>query len=90
MQDEIAEAVAGAIRPAVGYVEQRRVLRKPPGHLSAWETYQRGLWHLSVGTSAENKQARDLFKQAIEIDPGFVSPYIGLVQTYVRDLQSHA
>ena len=89
VQDEIAEAVAGAIRPAVGDAEQRRVLRKPPGNLSAWETYQRGLWHLSVGTSAENEQARDLFKQAIEIDPGFVSPYIGLVQTYVRDVQSH-
>ena len=89
VQDEISESVATAIRPAVGDAEQRRVLRKQPNNLSAWETYQRGLWHLSVGTAAENEQARDLFKQATEIDPGFVSPYIGLVQTYVRDVQSH-
>ena len=79
VQDEIAKR-GGAIRPAVGDAERRRVLRKPPGKLSAWETYQRGLWHLSVGTPAENEQARDLSKQAIEIDPGFVSPFVGLVQ----------
>ena len=41
VQDEISELVATAIRPAVGDAEQRRVLRKQPGNLSAWETYQR-------------------------------------------------
>ena len=85
VQDEIADAVATAIRPAVGDAEQRRVLRRSADNLSAWETYQRGLWHLSKNTETENEQARLLFRQAADIDPGFVSAYVGLVQTYRND-----
>jgi adenylate cyclase len=85
VQDEIAEAVAIAIRPAVGDAERRRVLRKPVDNLSAWDTYQRGLWHLSQLTRAENEQARLLFQQAADIDPGFVAAHIGLVRTYRND-----
>ncbi len=58
---------------------------KPIDSLSAWETYQRGLWHLSQGTRTENNQARLLFRQATEIDPGFVAAYVGLVRTYRND-----
>ena len=46
IQDEITLAVTKAIRPAVADAEQWRALRKPPEKLSAWEAYQRGLWHL--------------------------------------------
>ena len=89
VQDEIADAVATAIRPAVGDAEQRRALRKSADNLSAWETYQRGLWHLSKNTQTENEQARLLFRQAADIDPGFVSAYVGLVQTYRNDAISY-
>jgi adenylate cyclase len=85
LQDEIAASVATAIRPALGDAEQRRVLRKPPNSLSAWETYQRGLWHLSKGTRLENERAQLLFQQAAEIDPGFATAYVGLTVTHLRD-----
>lgn len=85
VQDEIAAAVATTIRPALGAAEQRRVLRKAPNSLSAWETYQRGLWHMSKVTPTENEQARLLFRQAVEIDPGLASAYVGLVLSYLRD-----
>jgi adenylate cyclase len=89
VQDEIVDAVANAIRPAVGDAEQRRVLRKQPDNLSAWETYQRGLWHQSIGTPAENEQARVLFQQAAEIDPGFASAFSGLALTLLKDALSY-
>jgi adenylate cyclase len=85
VQDEIADAVATAIRPALGDAERRRVLRKPINNLSAWETYQRGLWHLSQGTQSENERARLLFQQAAEIDTGFAAAHVGLVRTYRND-----
>jgi TolB-like protein len=85
VQDEIAGAVARAIRPALGDAERLRVLRKPIDSLSAWETYQRGLWHLSRGTRTENEQARLLFRQAAEIDKGFAAAHVGLVRTYRND-----
>jgi adenylate cyclase len=85
IQSEIAEAVAGAIFPAVGEEERRRAVRKPPNSLSAWETYQRGLWHFFKLTPAENLQARYLFGEAAKADPVFSSPHVGLSQTYLWD-----
>lgn len=85
VQDEIAEAVATAIQPAVGDAEQWHALRKPPVSLGAWETYQRGLWHLSKGTSADNEQAKEFFDRAAEIDFGFAPAYVGLALTHIRD-----
>jgi TolB-like protein len=89
VQDEIADAVATAIRPAVGHAEQRRALRKAPGSLTAWETYQRGLWHLTKLTQSDNEQARSLFQQALEIDPGFALAYVRLAKTFSNDALFH-
>jgi adenylate cyclase len=84
VQSEIAETVAGAISPAVDHEEQRRAIRKP-NSLSAWETYQRGLWHFYKLTPPENLQARQLFAAASTIDPGFASPHAGIARTYLFD-----
>jgi adenylate cyclase len=48
LQDEIAAGVAKAIRPAIAAAELRRALRRPPESLDAWDSYQKGLWHLLV------------------------------------------
>ena len=85
VQDEIAEAAATAIQPVLGNAEQWRALRKPPASLSAWESYQRGLWHLSKSTAVDNEQAREFFNRAAEIDFGFAAAYVGLAVTYIRD-----
>ena len=49
VQDEITAAVAKAVLPAVSDAELRRILRKLPENLGAWEAYQRGLWHVGTG-----------------------------------------
>ena len=85
VQDEIADAVAIAVRPAVAKEEQRKVLSKPPDNFSAWEIYQLGLWHLLKFTKTDNERARLLFKRAAEADPGFASPYVGSSITHLND-----
>ena len=55
VQDEIT---ASFIEPALADAERRRVLRKPPERLDAWEAYQRGLWHF-YESSAEEDPDRD-------------------------------
>src|SRR5262249_31277976 len=65
VQDEITEAVTIAIAPAIAQAEQQRAMRKPPGSLDAWAAYQRGLWHLSKFTHANNAAAQNFFQQAI-------------------------
>jgi len=71
LQDEITEAVAIAIVPAIAEAEQQRAMRKPPGSLDAWAAYQRGLWHLSKYTVDDIQLAEKFFRQAIDLDPTF-------------------
>jgi len=85
VQDEITRTVAAAILPAVGEAEQRRVLRKTPENLTAWETYQRGLWFLAKSTPQDNLRARAQFHRAAEIDPGFARAYAHEALTWVDE-----
>ena len=85
IQDEITLAVAKAIRPAVADAEQWRALRKPPEKLSAWEAYQRGLWHMLNFQQEDLPHARQFFKQAIQIDPMLASAYTAMATLYTHE-----
>ena len=86
VQDEIATRVAGVIEPALADAEQRRVLRKLPERLDAWEAYQRGLWHFYKYTPEENKTALTFFRQAIALDPNFAPGHYGLALALQWDI----
>ena len=75
VQDEITQAVSTAIAPAVADAERHRALCKPPESLDAWAAYQRGLWHLSKSTAADNRLAEDFLLQATALDPTFAGSY---------------
>jgi adenylate cyclase len=85
VQDEITFAVVTAIEPAISGFEQLRAVRKPPESLSAWEAYQRGLWHHAKFDLIENENARTFLKRAIDTDPSFSPPYWCLAYTYVDE-----
>ena len=54
-------------------------MRKHPENLDAWAAYQRGLWHLSKPTAADNQLARSLFQRAgIDLEENFAGGYLGL------------
>lgn len=78
LQDEMTQTIAGAIEPELGSVERERARRKPPESLDAWSSYQRGLWHLYRFTKEDNDEAEVLFQRAIDLDPGFGGPHMGL------------
>jgi len=77
VQDEITASVAGVIEPALAEAEQRRVLRKPPERLDAWEAYQRGMWHFHKYSAEESQIAQAFFRRAIAIDPRFAPGHYG-------------
>lgn len=77
IQDAITASVAGLIEPALAEAEQRRLLRKPPDRLDAWEAYQRGLWHFYKYGPEENQIALTFFRQAIALDPNFAPGHYG-------------
>jgi len=77
VQDQISASVASVIEPALAEAEQKRVLRKSPERLDAWEAYQRGLWHFYKYGSEDNKIAQTFFRQAIALDANFAPSHHG-------------
>jgi adenylate cyclase len=90
VQDEITAAVVTAIIPAVADAELRRVLRRLPESLDAWEAYQRGLWHLGRANLADNDKAKKFFEQAIALDAAFAPPYAAMAETLYAEEFRHA
>ena len=90
VQDEITIAVATAIQPAITDAELRRILRKPPENLGAWEAYQRGLWHFANANQADNARAREFFYRAIAIDATFAAAYSSLALACKREGDTYA
>jgi len=84
VQDEITEAVTTAVAPAIADAELRRALRKSPGSLDAWATYQRGLWHLGKATADDYELAKTFFRRAIDLDSNFPDGYCGLATVKIR------
>lgn len=73
VQDEVSEAIARRVAPSVTGHEQKRLTRKRPENLSAWEEYLQGLrcYYERPRTDFEDPgltQARLHFENAIELD----------------------
>ncbi len=75
LQDEMTQTIVGAVEPELSSVEREQAARKPPENLGAWETYQRGLWHLWNFDKDDVAEAQRLFRQVHELDPTFGTPY---------------
>jgi adenylate cyclase len=86
LQDEITEAIVGAIHPEIAESEQARALGGDPASLDAWEIAQRGWWHFNRFSREENAKARELLEQAIALDPRFGWPHFVLSQVHYTDI----
>jgi len=75
LQDEMTQTIVGSVEPELSAVERARAIAKPPENLDAWESYQRGLWHMWLYEKDGNQEAERLFQRAIELDPGFAPAY---------------
>ncbi len=75
LQTRIASGVFQKIAPELTSAETRRVLRKRPEDLTAWDMTLKGLWHIHRGTPQDFTQALELLDAATRIDPGFALPW---------------
>jgi adenylate cyclase len=83
IQDEIAHAIVSAIDPAISHSERRRALQKPPATLTAWEAWQRALWHWSKGSNLATRLA--FLQRTLQLDPEFASAHAMLVRLYLSE-----
>jgi adenylate cyclase len=80
LQDEITQHVIGAIEPELARSETNRAIRMNLKDLSAFDCYQRGMWHFNKVSEPACAEAIMLFRQAIDRDPRLSLGYTGLAR----------
>jgi TolB-like protein/DNA-binding SARP family transcriptional activator len=75
LQDKISTIILSAIAPKLELAEIERAKRKPTESLDAYDYYLRGMASFHQGSRKALVEALELFKKAIELDPGFASAY---------------
>jgi adenylate cyclase len=78
LQDEITESVVAAIEPELLMAEGQRAARRSPTDLQCFDCFLRGTWHFHQFTAADNLQAEQWLRKAIEADPTFAQGWMGL------------
>jgi DNA-binding winged helix-turn-helix (wHTH) protein/TolB-like protein/cytochrome c-type biogenesis protein CcmH/NrfG len=88
IQEELGPRILRILPAKVSEAELRRVARRYTSSLEAYEYFLRGQAALLVRESANNAAARELFRQAIALDPAFARAYAGLALTYAADYRN--
>jgi len=71
LQDQVAASVAGNIHPKLRQSEFDRAHRKPTENLDAYDLYLRALALRDTHTDESMREAIELLKRALAIDPGY-------------------
>lgn len=73
LQDRITERVVGAIEPQMRRAEIDRARRQRTESMEAYDHFLRGLPHVYAMRPQENAQALALFREAMKLDPHFMT-----------------
>jgi len=82
VQDEIAQEVVEALKVTLLDTEKERLAQRYQPTLEAYEQLILGRHEMAKRTAGSLAAAEQYFKQAIELDPDYALPYVGLAHTY--------
>ncbi len=82
LQDEIRQKIVFALKVTLTPEEQTRFRRAPTVSLEAYDAYLRGVEMMWRMTSEANGSARELFSEAIQLDPNYAAAYAQLGFAY--------
>jgi len=88
IQEDISRQVVSSLAIQVNEEERRRLARRYTNSLPAYEAFLRAQALLLVRSAAENAQARQLYRQAIDLDPSFGRAYGGLALSFAADFRN--
>lgn len=81
VQDQIAQRVAGSIEPELLMSETGTVAsRQRTGTVTGWDLVAQGCWFFHQVTRPTHERARELFRQARQLDPDLVEARIWLAR----------
>lgn len=91
LQDEVTHRIVEALRVALTPAESARIAYTPTRNIEAHDLFLRGREVLfgPENTKDSFERAVALFTRALELDPDYAEPYVGLAHAYNHDFQNH-
>ena len=86
VQDEVTAAIAARLGASIERAEADLAKRKAPADLGAYDYYLQGRAKRLTSVKAQILEARELFKKAVELDPGFAPAYAELAHSYYTEV----
>ncbi len=84
VQDEITVAIVDKLKPKLLSAKQARPSTRLAVTPEAHDLYLRGSYFLNKYTAKDLEKARGFFEKAIERDPDFAHPHVGLADYYIK------
>lgn len=84
IQEEIARSIARALRVSLQVGAVLGIERNAPRDMRAYEFYLRGRQIQSLKSSDNWTKAPQMFRRAIELDPGYAQAYAGLADSLAQ------
>ena len=85
VEDEISEKLARTLAPRLSGGAQQILMRRSTANPEAFRLYAEGRVESQRLVSGSDARARDLFERAIQLDPTYPQPYIGLVDVLMEN-----
>jgi adenylate cyclase len=85
VQEEIARRITRALAVRLTLEEKANMERQYTNSTEAWDAFMRGAELYRQYSQEGNAQARELFEEAIRLDPQFARAYANLAATYRQD-----
>lgn len=83
VQDEVAKAIAGALKIELSSEETEKINRVPTKNVEAYEAYLKGKALFYTYEDPKIEKSVDEFKRALDLDPEFALAHAGLSKAYV-------
>ena len=88
LQDEIVQKIVTTLKLQLTLWEQGVLVRKTTDNLEAYDYFLRGTERYWQRTKEANAQARQMFEQAVALDPQYALAYASMGRTYLDDWTS--
>ncbi len=85
VQDDVTQKIVRALELRLVGSSEAHASQQPTQNYEAYDCVLRAREQYRFFSPASNAAARELFKQAIALDPNYAEPYAGLAETYVQD-----
>jgi adenylate cyclase len=85
LQNELVQSIVTKLAIQIDETERKRIMKKKTGDLQAYDYLLRGWEYIYQNTREGNKQARRMFRKAIDIDSSYSSAYAALSWSHIFD-----